>query len=295
MKNIIAFAGRKESGKTELSNICEKHGYKRIYFAQPLKELCSIIFELSIDELNKLKYSDKQIYFPNQKLELFSELSQIPLDYVYQNLKDKIFKNSREIFQYIGTDVIRKYDNDWHAKKTKELILNCKNDKICVDDLRFPNEKVILEDLHTDIWFVIRPKFDNISNHISETALTWHDFHHIIENDETIDVLINKWDIFLENYQTMSHYRDVIYNQFDKILEDNKPVPYFDSDILLDAKNLFYPISKLTYNQTKILKENIDNIEINTNNEKQLIVTLKNGTKQIINNLLVLEDLKKYL
>lgn len=295
MKKIIAFGGRKESGKTELCKICIEHGFERIYFAQPLKELCSNIFNLSIEELNKLKYSEKSILFPNEKLELFSELSGLPYDYTCNMLKDKVFANSREIFQYIGTDVIRNYDNDWHANKTKELILNSKSDNICIDDLRFPNEKKILEDLNADLWFIIRPKFDNVSNHLSEKALTWHDFKYIIENNSDIESLKKRWEIYIENYDKMTEYRDFIYKQFKKVLENSPVIPNFDEELISDVKNMFYPLSSFTYYESKINEDEIDRVMLNKENEKILNVKLKNNEIITVTNLLVLEDLKKYL
>ena len=295
MKNIIAFGGRKESGKTELCKICVEHGFEIIYFAKPLKELCATIFNHSIDELNQLKNSKVSINFPNDKLELFSQLSGLPFDYCNKMLKNKVFSNSREIFQYIGTDVIRNYDNDWHANKTKELIINSTSNNICIDDLRFPNEKKILEDLNADLWFVIRPKFDNISNHISETSLTWHDFEYIIENDSDFQTLKERWNTYLENYNEMTEYRNFIYKQFNKVLKNTPIIPNFDEELISDVRNMFYPISRFTYYETKIDNDKIDYVMINENNNKTLNVKLKNNDIVTVNNLLVLEDLKKYL
>ena len=41
---IIGFCGRLRSGKSELSKVCQKHGYQPLSFAIPLKELCADIY-----------------------------------------------------------------------------------------------------------------------------------------------------------------------------------------------------------------------------------------------------------
>lgn len=298
MKRIIAFAGRKESGKTELCKFLVQNGYKRIYFAQPLKELCSIIFNMTIDELNKLKYSDNDIPFPKDKIELFSEITELPLDYSYKMLYNKVFKDAREIFQYIGTDVIRKYDYDWHAKRTKELIIREKSDLICIDDLRFPNEKKILEEMNADLWFVTRQKLDNVSNHESETSLKWKDFKYIIENNSTLDDLLRKWSIYIQNYDEMSIIRNNMYKTIDSYIESSQKgiKIQLNEDILTSLKDIFYPISKLEYDSSLTDINKISKIIPCISDGKQYFhVIYKNGKELDITNILMIEDLKYYL
>ena len=60
-KNIIGFSGRMRSGKSALADICEKQGYKKLYFALPLKEMCAKFLNVTIDELNRLKTKKFQL------------------------------------------------------------------------------------------------------------------------------------------------------------------------------------------------------------------------------------------
>lgn len=298
MKRIIAFAGRKESGKTELCKFLVQNGYKRIYFAQPLKELCSIIFNMTIDELNKLKYSDKEIQFPNEKIELFSEMTEIPLDYSYKMLYNKVFKDAREIFQYIGTDVIRKYDYDWHAKRTRDLILREQSDLICIDDLRFPNEKQILDEMNADIWFITRPKLDNVSNHASETSLKWQDFKYVMENNSTLEELLDKWAIYVENYDEMSAIRNNMYKMVNSYIESSPKgvIPQINDEILKSLTDIFYPISKIEYNSSLTDIDKISKLIPCISDDKQYFhVIYKDGRELDITNILMIEDLKYYL
>ena len=59
MSKIVGFAGRLQSGKTELARICEKMGYERIYFAMPLKKLVADLIHVKVDEINSLKNVEK--------------------------------------------------------------------------------------------------------------------------------------------------------------------------------------------------------------------------------------------
>lgn len=297
MKKIIALCGRKESGKTELSKICEKHGYKRIYFAQPLKELCSTVFGKPIIELDTLKSTRLDIILDDVDITLLSDLSGLPIDYCLEKVYDHVFTDARDIFQFIGTDLIRAYDKDWHVKKTKELIDRCTSDLIVIDDVRFPNELDFLKSLGADIWFVARPKIDNVSNHISETSIRWQDVGHVIENDKPLDVLLSDWNTFVEYHDKMVEYRDNVYSEVDKYIKYNGDTVKIDYEpIRSDLIKLFYPLSKLSYNDKLVNNENVDNvIDWSTEDKSQILVTYKDNISEVIDNVLMIEDAKFYL
>ena len=58
---------------------------------------------------------------------------------------------------------------NWHINKIKEMINPDK--KYVIEDVRFPNEKEMIEELGGENWFVVRPQLSNISHHISEESL----------------------------------------------------------------------------------------------------------------------------
>ena len=79
-KNIIGFSGRMRSGKGVLADICEKQGYKKLYFALPLKEMCAKFLNVTIDELNRLK-NEKipiNISLDDKSVDFFSNETDIP-------------------------------------------------------------------------------------------------------------------------------------------------------------------------------------------------------------------------
>lgn len=197
MNTIIGFCGRCQSGKTELAKICEEFGFEKISFATPLKQLVANLLNCTITEVNNLKTAKFNFVCDEEKCKFVSEECNIPIEIINEHLLNKTFENTRQMLQFIGTNVIRNYNNDWHVNKTKELIKQNKN--YVIDDVRFPNEANMIKELNGDLWFIIRPKIDNVSNHESETALKWQDFENLIINNKSLEYIQLMWRMFLDN------------------------------------------------------------------------------------------------
>ena len=215
---IIGFAGRLKSGKSELAKICEKNGYQKLYFALPLKQLCAEILDISVKELNKAKNENIpiELTMENDICLILSQETNIPLD-ITKDICNGIYLHTvRDMLQFIGTDYIRQYNKDWHVNKIKAMISDDTN--YVIDDVRFPNEKQMIEDLGGDVWFVTRTTLDNISNHTSETSITWKQcWNRIIVNDSTLSNLQFKWEIFMDNYEKSLETRE---KEFNRILNN---------------------------------------------------------------------------
>ena len=83
----------------------------------------------------------------------------------------------RKMLQTIGTELIRRYDEDWHVKKMLDAIRKSEADMVVVDDIRFPNEKRAFEKAGGSVYFVLRPDLTiPVSNHSSENGIHWYDF-----------------------------------------------------------------------------------------------------------------------
>jgi hypothetical protein len=195
LPRIISFSGRKGSGKTELAEICSKYSYHVIYFADYLKDMVCKCLDINRDTLEKIK--DKEMIFDlsNKKGYIANELQ------VNENIIGdlSLFKSVRQILQILGTDIIRKYNPDWHINKTIIHLQENKDKKFCIGDCRFLNEKKMIENLGGECWYIIRPNQLNISNHISETQLNWSFFNDkIIMNTMEKSDLIQKWIDYLQ-------------------------------------------------------------------------------------------------
>ena len=282
---VIGLCGRMRSGKTELAKICEKYGYERIYFALPLKQLCADLLDVSIDELNRAKSEKYEIgvTIGEDMCQIISEETEIPLDIVMEKCNGVIIKDVRHMLQFIGTDLIRKYNTDWHVNRIREMI-DINKDYV-IDDVRFPNEKALVEELGGDCWFIVRTTLDNISNHESETSITWNDcWNKIIINDSTLSNLLFKWETFIDNYTQSCAIRD---KEFNRILENGTE----DEITQLSIYDMMF-LSKAFFNYVPkdIEKENVKTISMNE--DHSVFITYADDSMELVDNPLNIEDLK---
>lgn len=251
-KTIIGFCGRMNSGKTILSRaMSEKYGAQTITVASALKHLiCNMLPNKfhDIEELNRLKREGYQICenITDDNIRFISDETNVPYEFVREKCLTKhIWMDARDIMQFVGTEIIRKYNPTWHVEKLKENIVNSSADYICIDDIRFQNEMEVVESLGGECFFILRPQAEVVSNHSSETSIRWQDFNpsHIIINETTEDMLKNS---FIE-------------------LFSNEFRPNNDCPILLSA-NEYYTVHNTNFGVEK--DELVDNvIEQNKHNE----------------------------
>lgn len=295
MGNIIGLAGRKESGKTELALICNEYGYKTISFATPLKTLIANLLGITIKQVNELKNANNTYVLQNMDLMFLSKETNIPLEIVKEKCGEKSFKNTRELMQYIGTDLIREYNPDWHVDKTKETILLNKEQKYVIDDVRFPNERKMIEELGGTCWFIIRPKLDNVSNHLSETALKWQEFENIIVNDKSLEYLKYRWNIFIEDdyIESLNSRKKILYSLYGDKETINKLKEKIENFTLLDM--LFISKDEFTYNAKYRNNEYVTKVEqcdgyVNVYSSSDDWVSC-----DVVTNPFIIEDLKIYI
>ena len=285
---VIGLCGRLQSGKSQLAKVCEQYGYEKLYFALPLKQLCADILDISIDELNKAKVerTDIGVTIGKDICKIISEETDIPLETVIEICNGVTIRDVRHMLQFIGTDLIRKYNTDWHVNKLRAMI--DKDKDYVFDDVRFPNEKKMIEELGGECWFIVRPILDNVSNHESETSITWNDcWNRIIINDSTLPILLFKWETFISNYKQSCSIRD---KEFKRILEDGSKddiTPLSLYDMMFLSKHLFEYVPKI------IDASNIKSIKMNE--DKTAFITYKDDSMEMVENILQIEDLKIYL
>ena len=217
--------------------------------------------------------------------EFIAHETNIPFNYVKGKMESIKFTTVRQLLQYVGTEVIRGYDPNWHIKKIRQMINPYQN--YVLDDLRFPNEKEFIEEMHGDTWYICRPKLDNVINHVSETSLKWQDFgKNVIINDSSVENFKFKWGTFIENYQDhMAHRLGVIESLIaDKIDVSTLADPFSTFDMFMLHKDLF------TYHPKTWDKDKIQSYDIDEGNN--LIIIYKDGITEYVNNKLNIEDFK---
>lgn len=293
--NIIAFFGRARTGKGVLSSVCEEFDYTPIAFANPLKTLISRLIHVSFEDIEILKYANNSYIFHEDDFKFISNETEIPIDIVRNILGDKEFKNTRELLQVIGTDLIRSYNEDWHVNKTRETIISNPRLKYVITDGRFPNEKKMVEDLNGTCWFVVRPTFKFVSHHISEEAVFWQEFNHIVINNKSVEHLKFLWRLMMENgYDTcMKGRAEILAKCFsDESFVEKLGNPTEKEEFnLLDA--LFISPYEFTYRKSFV--DNLDIVKMEEKDGYVYVTTSDESHQVVIANPLEIEDLKKFV
>lgn len=191
MTKILAFSGRKQSGKTtgaEYIELTIKHlnlpiSYKIYSFADPLKQdICMNILGLSYDQCYGSDHDKNTI-----------------TDLVWNGKK----LTAREAMEIIGTDIFRNLKNNVWVDATINKVKKEGVDLAIITDCRFPNEvDAILE----NNGYVIRLKRDpfgspsNSESALDENKYNWMRFSTVINNQDSSIIEKNNFiSDFLKN------------------------------------------------------------------------------------------------
>lgn len=235
-RKLIGFAGRKRCGKTTLAKLLqEEENAIIITIADYLKYLCCDLMNMSYEELIEKKDNGYTFdIIPDERwFKIIDKRTNIGVDNIKKELENKHITTIRELLQVIGTDVIRKYNENWHVQKMIDEIESYSEDKlIVIDDVRFPNEKEAILNRSGEVFFILRPNILEVSNHVSETALKWQDF------DEKHVILNNNIDLNIFKLHFLIHYM----NDFDC---------YIRKSIFLNENKDYLPCGNFGFNCDK--------------------------------------------
>ena len=251
---IIAFAGRKRSGKGMLAKGMREYSPNVVIIAvaDSLKLLCCKLLKITYDELTQMKDDGTtfEAKVDDYWVSTIKHEVKISDNIIRNEIGGRVFTNVREVLQIIGTDLIRKYSPDWHIDKTIERIKSYGDDKIVVvEDVRFPNEKRRIEEIGGDVYFIIRPNYWDVSNHPSEKALKYTDF-----NDNRI--IINEY-----SKEQMIEYFNALYFTDEYINENECPIllsanPWYSEHVMDITTNDFATRLNRQNIIKKVIKQN---------------------------------------
>jgi len=170
---IIAFSGRKQSGKTIcsefLKELLKSNGYLDIAiynFADPLKEdICMNMFGLTYVQCYGEDHSKNELvdaYWDDKQL------------------------TARDLMQLIGTDLFRKLNTNVWVNALINKIKKSNHEIVIVSDCRFPNEIEAVKKHNGLVFRLNRNPYK--SDHISESILDshtydWNNFDAVINNE----------------------------------------------------------------------------------------------------------------
>lgn len=177
---IIGLSGYAQTGKDTIANyLVEHYGYKRVAFADPLRE--------ALYSLNPLITDLPEVYSST----LVNAVDHIGWEAVKQNSEQV-----RGLLQRMGTEVGRKMwgEDFWVERAFKNVYVGS---KVVFTDVRFPNEYDEVKACHGKVWRVEKPGIQAVNGHSSETALDGYTFDRIINNDSSLEDLYKAIDLFM--------------------------------------------------------------------------------------------------
>lgn len=137
---------------------------------------------------------------------------------------DKNTDQGRQTLQYVGTELMRKYNQNYWAEMIGEFLKAAEEqnlyDWVLIPDARFPNEietiqsffpeaiTVRIERYNPDGSKYINPKLSTgLLAHASETSLDHYGFQYIIENRSNLNSLKDSAEILIEDLEEIFKYR----------------------------------------------------------------------------------------
>lgn len=196
ISKVIGFAGRMRNGKTQSAlYLVDKYDYVKLSCAGALKKLCAKLLNIDLDTLNQMKNDNIPIHFQPDETwaTTIAKAIDIDKDVIMQDLKNVVFKDVRDVLQYVGTDIIRKHKENWHVDILRSEIASLLEQgyRIVIDDVRFINECDMIKEFGGDVYFVNRKGYNIISSHQSENVLddSMFDAEHTIYNNQDIEYL----------------------------------------------------------------------------------------------------------
>jgi hypothetical protein len=188
---IIAFSGRKQSGKSTaceyvqqmLVQLLPKASCKIYSFADPLKQdICMNILGLTYEQCYGTD-EDKNTLTPLK----WKNMPEYNITWTYMHDYDESgYMTARQVMEHVGTKIFREMKQDVWSEATINKIKSENMDISLIADCRFPNEADAIKDNNGLVIRLTRNPFN--SNSDSESALDqcfydWSKFDFILNNE----------------------------------------------------------------------------------------------------------------
>ena len=180
---IALYSSAPGAGKSTIArHLCDKHGYTRFSFADPLKRVVeTFLCELGYD--SSCTYS---LLYGSLKNVMLPEIGTTP----------------RHLMRTLGTEWGRQcvHPDVWVTIADRHISRALSEGKnVVIDDLRFPNEYDLLQtEYNAHLWHIRRPNHHTEeSNHASDGGLEDRLFTNVIVNNGSINKLLTFVDMVL--------------------------------------------------------------------------------------------------
>jgi hypothetical protein len=202
MISTIGISGKKGSGKNTVASIIQYltcgsklsfkdfqevdmlhfHKWDIVAFADKLKEITARLLDVDYTLLDDQDFKSKALWVhPNSGIDI----------------------TPRYVLQFLGTELGRELHPDIWIKALINSHPRNIFKNLIITDVRFPNETKFIKENKGIIIRVNRPGLVSNDTHSSETSLDNYNFDIVIENDSTVENLIEKVKDVLTKYSIL--------------------------------------------------------------------------------------------
>lgn len=210
---IVAFSGRKFSGKdTCAEGLINRHGFIRIALADRLKDIVSIVFNISRYRMDIPSEKESPFLEPltltathiSSILNILREdkflIGSSSTSFINSKFSGMKLESIRHILQVVGTDICRLCISDTIWLEYLNRRISGINENFVVTDARFKNEREYLKKLGA-ILILVKRNNKAIASRLYPTEI------HISENDLGDD---SEYDVIVNNNTTKTSIQSEI-------------------------------------------------------------------------------------
>ena len=172
MTLLIGLIGLKQSGKDTFADyLVHHHHFHKFAFAEPVKKICQIMFQLTEAQLHE--------------------------SYLKEQVDQRWGLSPRQMMQKVGTDLVRQlWDDDFWVKHLDMRLGDLDHGHVIVSDVRFPNEAQWIQN-KGGVLIRICDGRESLDSHSSETSQTSIQENFVIFNEknglESFHEKIEEW------------------------------------------------------------------------------------------------------
>lgn len=175
---LVAICGLKRSGKDTIAkHIDKQYGYKHIKIAEPIKQICKILFN----------FSDEQMETD-----------------IKEEIDPRWQVSPRTVMQFLGTEIFQNQINTIIPNLNRQLFMKSivfkEDTNYVISDMRFLHEYSFIKEKYPhSIVIRVEKSNDYHDSHISETEWQKIPFDYIVYNNSTIEDLHIQIDKILKS------------------------------------------------------------------------------------------------
>jgi len=206
---LIGLGYKKRSGKDTVADILVRdYGFVKISFAEPLKDLCSLLVQAHKIGEDRVEEVLEGWFSKNcskeDEFRMLDKVKELFKEGITEDMFDVEDGKFRKLLQFVGTDVFRAVeDNFWVRLAFSGDI----PERMVISDVRFENELDAINEMD-GISVLVHRDTGLMDTHASETALDGAVWTYYIDNNGTLEELEEKVHDLIEDIEEV---RDEIY------------------------------------------------------------------------------------